>query len=102
MTVYIDDMRAPFGRMLMCHMIADTSAELRAMARRIGVAEKWIQKEGTTGEHFDVCLSKRALAISYGAVAVSWFELSRMVLFRDRHPTTALLRVSEAQGDLFE
>lgn len=102
MTVYIDDMRAPFGRMVMCHMIADTSDELRAMARRIGVAERWIQKEGTTGEHFDVCLSKRALAIACGAVPVSWFELSRMVLYRDRHPTTALLRAADTQGDLFK
>lgn len=100
-SVYVDDMRAPFGRMIMCHMIADTSDELREMARRIGVSERWIQKEGTTGEHFDISLSKRALAISAGAIPVTWFALSRMVLYRDRHPTSALL-YAKAQPDLFD
>lgn len=43
MTVYVDDMRAPFGRMKMCHMVADSDAELHAMAARIGVARRWHQ-----------------------------------------------------------
>lgn len=34
MTVFVDDMRAKFGPCLMCHMIADTDAELHAMAFR--------------------------------------------------------------------
>lgn len=54
--VYIDNMNAPFGRMIMCHMIADTKEELLEMADKIGVQRKWIQEEGTWQEHFDVSL----------------------------------------------
>jgi hypothetical protein len=55
MAVYVDDMRAEFRRMKMCHMIADTDVELRLMADKIGVAQQWHQ-----GDHFDIALSKRA------------------------------------------
>lgn len=71
MAVYVDDMRAPHGRMIMCHMAADSRAELLAMADRIGVDRRWLQKEGTWMEHFDICLSKRALAVSHGAREVT-------------------------------
>ena len=47
MSVYVDDMEAAFGRMKMCHMIADTPQELLAMVDRIGVQRKWIQDAGT-------------------------------------------------------
>ncbi|MEO0966296.1 MAG: DUF4031 domain-containing protein [Planctomycetota bacterium] len=75
MAVYIDNAGIRFGRMRMCHMIADSHVELVRMAERIGVATRWIQKPGTVYEHFDVCLAKRQLAIDAGAVAVSQREL---------------------------
>jgi len=56
--------------MMMCHMYADSTEELLAMADRIGVARKWIQYPGTYKEHFDVCKSKRALAVQDGAIEV--------------------------------
>jgi hypothetical protein len=100
MTVYVDDMRAPFRHMVMCHMIADTSDELRTMARRIGLAEKWIQRENEPGEHFDVCLSKRAACIKAGAIPISYRELARMALNRSG-PNDPLLRVTgDAQLEL--
>lgn len=84
MTVYVDDMRAPFGRLIMCHMIADSSDELLTMADRIGVARKWIQKAGTAHEHFDICLSKRAEAVAAGAVEITLRELGAKVAERRR------------------
>ena len=42
MSVYVDNMQAPFGNMVMCHMWADTDDELLAMADAIGVQRKWI------------------------------------------------------------
>lgn len=71
MSVYVDGERHRFGRMQMGHMMADTTEELLAMADRIGVARKWIQYPGEPKEHFDVCWSKRVLAVSYGAFRVS-------------------------------
>lgn len=76
MTVYVDDMYATFGRMKMCHMVADSTAELNEMADRIGVARKWIQKPGTSGEHYDVSISARKKAVAFGAVELTTRELA--------------------------
>jgi NRPS condensation-like uncharacterized protein len=75
MSVYVDDMRAPLGRMVMCHMIADSTDELLAMADRIGVQRRWLQHAGTPKEHFDIALSKRALAVAAGAIEVTRQEV---------------------------
>jgi hypothetical protein len=78
MSVYVDDMEAPFGRMKMCHMYADTHEELVAMADAIGVARKWIQHLGhPVKEHFDIALSKRKLAVECGAIETTWRDYGR-------------------------
>jgi hypothetical protein len=101
MTVYVDDMRAPFGNMVMCHMWADTDAELLAMADRICVARKWIQGHQTLSfgkhrnaswVHFDIALSKRALAVRFGAVETDRY--GPLV-----HATRLRLAAAEAAGD---
>lgn len=74
--VYVDNMNAPFGDMIMCHMVADSSEELLLMADKIGVKRKWIQYPGTDHEHFDICLSKKKLALKAGAQEISMLELS--------------------------
>jgi hypothetical protein len=79
MAVYVDDMEAGFGRMIMCHMIADTTEELLAMADRIGVQRKWIQHGGTWKEHFDIAKSKRTMAVRAGAVEITWREYADRV-----------------------
>lgn len=79
MTVYVDDMRAPFGRLIMCHMLADTDDELHAMADRIGVARRWWQSPAkTSGSHYDIAMSKRALAVAAGAVEITLRQASAM------------------------
>lgn len=82
--VYVDDMNAPFGRMIMCHMIADTTEELLEMADKIGVNRKWIQKAGTIQEHFDVCQTKKQKAIEQGAKLITWRELGMMIIERKK------------------
>ncbi len=73
-TVYVDEPIWPFGRMMMCHMIADNLDSLNAMADRIGVARKWFQdKPGHP--HYDICKANRALAIKLGAVEITSQEL---------------------------
>jgi hypothetical protein len=69
MPVYVDIPFCWFGRMRMCHMTADSPEELHAMADRIGVARKWFQDKRT--KHYDICLSKRRLAIRFGAVEMT-------------------------------
>jgi len=82
-TVYVDDMKAAFGRMVMCHMLADTDDELHAMADRIGVQRRWWQSPAkTSGSHYDIALSKRALAVQAGAVEITWLQASAMNLRR--------------------
>jgi len=83
MTVYVDTMRHPFGRMVMCHMFADTDAELHRMAARIGVARIWHQRPpcdapgmNASWSHYDISVSKRKLAIAYGAEIIEYRQLA--------------------------
>jgi len=81
-TVYVDDMYrheiGKLGRMKMSHLIADTTEELLAMVREIGVNPKWIQHPGTRDEHFDIAISKRAAAIAAGAVPITFRQCGAM------------------------
>lgn len=83
MTVYVDDMRAPYGRMVMCHMIADTDEELHAMADKIGVARRWHQTSPPAStSHYDIALSKKELAIAAGAVQITQRQSAMMAARR--------------------
>jgi hypothetical protein len=86
--------------MRMCHLIATTDAELHAMADRIGVARKWHQ-----GDHYDVCQSKRRLALKFGAVAITWAQCGHMAVARRRTgvlpPVPEAVSTTQKNPDLF-
>jgi len=84
MSVYVDDMEAPYRGMKMCHMIADSTEELLAMVDRIGVKRKWIQQPGGPREHFDICLAKKKLALEAGAIAITWHDLAQITWKRTK------------------
>lgn len=88
MAVYVDTMKAGYGRMIMCHMLADNDDELLSMADRIGVARKWHQYKDTPKSHFDICKSKRALAIKNGAVEITVMDAGRLIAARRRTMNT--------------
>jgi hypothetical protein len=69
MTVYVDDVRHKFSYMVMCHLWADSDEELHAMADRIGIARRWFQQPPKASwKHYDISLSKKALALQHGAI----------------------------------
>jgi hypothetical protein len=69
MTVYVDDVHLPLGRMITSHMWADNLDELLAMADRIGVQRKWLQEPPKASwVHFNISLGAKARAIAAGAI----------------------------------
>ncbi len=84
MSVYVDEPMWGYGRMTMCHMFADSREELDAMADRIGVSRRWIQKAGTEREHYDIAKSKRALAVEHGAIEIGMHQVAELMRARRR------------------
>jgi hypothetical protein len=52
-------------------MIADTDEELYDMVDKIGVHRKWKHND-----HYDICLSKRKLAVENGVVEITIKEMA--------------------------
>jgi hypothetical protein len=69
MGVYVDNPKHAYGRMTMCHMLADTAEELHAMADLIGIARRWYQTDASF-PHYDISKGKRTLAVQAGAIEV--------------------------------
>ena len=79
MSVYVDNARMSYGRMKMCHMLADSTSELLLMADAIGVDRKWLQWPGKQHEHFDICLAMRKRAVELGAIEITREELGAIL-----------------------
>ena len=76
MSVYVDSEKNSYGRMLMCHMMADTIEELHQMADQIGIKREWFQ-DGKY-PHYDLCQSKRKEAVRLGAKEVTAKEILKI------------------------
>lgn len=89
MAVYVDDAVHPWRGQRWAHLMADTLAELHAMAARLGIPRRAFQNK-TSGAHYDVTAELRAQAIALGAVAISRHG--------DRALVKAVIARAKAQG----
>lgn len=89
MSVYVDKAENGFGRMKMCHMIADSLEELHEMAEKIGMKKEWFQPKSFP--HYDVCKTRRKQAVELGAIEVTSRELVMVMRkFRETHDKRGL------------
>lgn len=80
MSVYVDDMRRPArpagyrgrGTPRWSHLFADSPAELRSFAIRLGLSPSWLQHAGTHREHYDVTDTVRKRALQLGAAPITY------------------------------
>lgn len=77
MAVYVDKPQHWCGRMQMCHLVADTEAELHAFAAQLGMRREWYQPRSFP--HYDICKRKRALAITLGASEITRRKLAQFM-----------------------
>ena len=93
MSVYVDNVRHPFGRMIMCHMWADTEDELHAFAARLGLRRSWFQQPPKASwKHYDISLSVKREALRLGAVLTDKYGPSDFVA-RQRGDTEKIERI---------
>lgn len=85
MAVYVDKSIYPYRGMIMCHMLADSVEELHQMADTIGIKRKWFQKTETP--HYDICKTKRRLAIQYGAIEIDRKKVCELIKYYRRRKT---------------
>lgn len=79
MSVYVDTAYIPYGRLIMCHMMADEVIELHDMAKQLGLKRLWFQQANYP--HYDIGKGKRIIAISLGAIEIT----NREMVKRFRH-----------------
>ena len=64
--------------MLMCHMFSEDVQATHKMADTIGINRKWFQNR-VRFPHYDICKSKRELAIQHGAIPITRRQLVSLI-----------------------
>jgi hypothetical protein len=67
MTVYVDNARIPYGRMIMCHMVAELRSRVASDGAMHRCAARWYHRG-----HYNICLKMRAQGLglrSKGSIA---------------------------------
>ena len=77
MAVYVNKMRARYGALTLCHLLADSVDELHAMAARIGL-EPMLFNAGKI-PHYDLSVAKRDQAIAAGAQVIDRQQLADLI-----------------------
>lgn len=88
MTVYVDDAVHAWRGQRWAHLMADTVAELHAMAAQLGLPRRALQNK-PSGVHYDVTSELRERAIALGAQPISRHH--------DRAQVRAVIRAARAQ-----
>lgn len=70
MTVYVDDAVQAWRGQRWAHLMADTLAELHAMAAQLGIPRRAFQNK-SSGAHYDITVALREQAIALGAQPIS-------------------------------
>lgn len=81
MSVYVDELiKWPNAQGIFkngsCHLSADTTEELHAFAKKLGLKRSWFQNHKLLA-HYDLVPSKREQAIKLGAIAEGAMEGAR-------------------------
>lgn len=81
MGVYVDEAIWPWRGEMWCHLLADTDAELKAFATRLGLQPRWIQHKPARPwlDHYDLPDYARDQAIALGATPVGRRELVAVI-----------------------
>lgn len=86
MAVYVDSVRFAYRGMIMCHMWADSDAELHSFAGQLGMSRSWHQRPPKASwSHYDCSAGRKRQALALGAILT------------DRYG--ALEHVAKLQGD---
>ena len=71
MALLVDEAHWPWRGLMWCHLVSDTSLhELHAFAEWIGVPRRGFQ-----GDHYDIPVHIREIALEEGAIAVASREI---------------------------